>query len=179
DSAQRAPCRAGGGAAPSRRAAPARARTSGFPDQARQRPAPAGDKRSFAPRGPCSELLAGFVRRSRASVAEARQAQASAKEQSRPRSRPGLATAPHGYGLGTPAATPAALPATIRYTRSPSVSSDSSLSPSFLRTTAARKARTVCGCQPVERVTVATVAPLGPHSSASTRACFEFARPLG
>jgi hypothetical protein len=30
----------------------------------------------------------------------------------------------------------------------------------------------------VERVTVAMVAPLGPHSSASTRACFEFARPL-
>jgi hypothetical protein len=26
---------------------------------------------------------------------------------------------------------------------------------------------------------VAMVAPLGPHSSASTRACFEFARPLG
>jgi hypothetical protein len=72
-----------------------------------------------------------------------------------------------------------ALPATIRYTRSPSVFSDSSLSPSFLRTTAARKARTVCACQPVERVTVAMVAPLGPHSSASTRACFEFARPLG
>jgi len=31
----------------------------------------------------------------------------------------------------------------------------------------------------VERVTVAMVAPLGPHSRASTRACFEFARPLG
>src|SRR6516165_8373526 len=28
-------------------------------------------------------------------------------------------------------------------------------------------------------VTVAMVAPLGPHSSASTRACFEFARPRG
>src|SRR5215510_9089128 len=82
---------------------------------------------------------------------------------------------PHGYALGTLVASPA----TIRYTRSPSVFSDSSLSPSFLRTTAARKARTVCGCQPVERVTVAMVAPLGPHSSASTRACFEFARPLG
>src|SRR6266446_4866005 len=86
---------------------------------------------------------------------------------------------PHGYALGTLVASPEALPATIRYTRSPSVVSDSSLSPSFLRTTAARKARTVCGCQPVERVTVAMVAPLGPHSSASTRACFEFARPLG
>src|SRR6516164_6607361 len=86
---------------------------------------------------------------------------------------------PHGYALGTLVASAEALPATIRYTRSPSVFSDSSLSPSFLRTTVARKARTVCGCQPVERVTVAMVAPLGPHSSASTRACFEFARPLG
>src|SRR4029077_4495453 len=85
---------------------------------------------------------------------------------------------PHSYALGTLAASPDALPATIRYTRSPSVFSDSSESPSFLRTTAARKARTVCGCQPVERVTVAMVAPFGPHSSASTRACFEFARPL-
>src|SRR6516162_4223894 len=89
-----------------RRAAPARASPSGFPDQARQRPAPAGDKRSFAPRGPCSELLAGFVRRSRASVAEARQAQASANEQSRPRSRPDLSNAPawlptrHTRGIG-------------------------------------------------------------------------------
>src|SRR5262249_59361229 len=73
---------------------PARARTSGFADQARQRPAPAGDKRSFAPRDPCSDLTAGVVRRSRASVAEARQAQASANEQSPPRSRPGLSSAP-------------------------------------------------------------------------------------
>src|SRR5262249_3878640 len=87
--------------------------------------------------------------------------------------------APHGSALGPPVASAEALPATIRYTRSPSVFSDSSLSPSFLRTTAARKARTVCGCQPVERVTVAMVAPFGPHSSASTRACFEFARPVG
>src|SRR5207302_7872307 len=80
---------------------------------------------------------------------------------------------PQGYALGTLVASPEALPATIRYTRSPSVFSDSSLSPSFLRTTAARKARTVCGCQPVERVTVAVVAPFGPRGSRSTRACFE------
>src|SRR6516164_8269228 len=86
---------------------------------------------------------------------------------------------PHGYALGTLVASAEALPAAIRYTRSPSAFSDSSLSPSFLRTTAARKARTVCGCQPVERVTVAMVAPLGPHSSASTHACFEFACPVG
>src|SRR5262249_61835971 len=97
---------AGGGAVATRRAAPARPRTSGFADQARQRPAPAGDKRSFAPTGPCSDLRAGFVRRSRASVAEARQAQASANELSRPRSRPGLSTAPawlrtrHTRGIG-------------------------------------------------------------------------------
>src|SRR5207248_10351500 len=90
-----------------------------------------------------------------------------------------VAYPPHGYALGTPVASVEASRATIRYTRSPSVFSDSSLSPSFLRTTAARKARTVCGCQPVERVTVAMLAPLGPHSSASTHACFEFARPLG
>jgi hypothetical protein len=47
------------------------------------------------------------------------------------------------------------------------VFSDSSLSPSFLRTTSARKARTVCGCQPVERVTVAMVAPLTSNSLVS------------
>src|SRR5439155_21948726 len=83
---------------------------------------------------------------------------------------------PHGYALGTPAPSAEFVPAAIRYTRSPSVFSDSSLSPSFLRTTAARKPRTVCGCQPVERMTLAMVAPSGPRSSASTCACFEFAR---
>jgi hypothetical protein len=36
-----------------------------------------GPTRSFAPAGPCSDLLAGFVRRSGASGAEARQVQAS------------------------------------------------------------------------------------------------------
>src|SRR5882724_7183573 len=82
---------------------------------------------------------------------------------------------PHDYAPGAPALSEW-LPATIRYTRSPSVFSDSSLSPSFLRTTAARKPRTVCGCQPVERMTLAMVAPFGPRSSPSTRACFEFAR---
>src|SRR6516165_3845597 len=86
---------------------------------------------------------------------------------------------PHGYALGTLVASAEALPATTRYTRSPSVLSDSSLSPSFLRTTVARKARNVCGCQSVVRVTVEVVAPFGPHSSASTHACFEFACPVG
>src|SRR5262249_7507228 len=76
---------------------------------------------------------------------------------------------PQGYALGTLMASAEALPATIRYTRSPSVFSDSSLSPSFLRTTAARKARTVCGCQPVERVPVAIVAPPGRAPAAFER----------
>jgi hypothetical protein len=40
----------------------------------------------------------------------------------------------------------------MRYTRSPSDFSDSSLSASFLRTTAAKNPRTVCGCQPVEAI---------------------------
>src|SRR5437868_3294194 len=83
---------------------------------------------------------------------------------------------PHGYALGTPAASAEFLLATIRYTRSPSVFSDSSRSPSFLRTTAAKKPRTVCGCQPVECMIVAMVAPLERLNSPSTRACFEFAR---
>jgi hypothetical protein len=57
-----------------------------------------------------------------------------------------------------------------------SVFSDSSLSASFLRTTAAKNPRTVCGCQPVQVMIVAMVAPLGRRSSPSTRACFEFVR---
>src|SRR5262249_18364957 len=85
---------------------------------------------------------------------------------------------PHGYALGTLVASPEVLPATIRYTRSPSVFSDSSLSASFLRTTAAKNPRTVCGCQPVQVMIAAMVTPLGRHSSPSTRACFEFARLL-
>ncbi len=68
------------------------------------------------------------------------------------------------------------MPATIRYTRSPSVFSDSSLSASFLRTTAAKNPRTECGCQPVEVMIVAMAAPLGRRSSPSTPSCFEFAQ---
>jgi hypothetical protein len=51
---------------------------------------------------------------------------------------------PHGYALdwSRPVAA-GALPATIRYTRSPSAISDSSLSPSFLRTAPAKKPHTV------------------------------------
>jgi len=45
-----------------------------------------------------------------------------------------------------------------------------------LRTTAAKNPRTECGCQPVDVMIVAMVAPLGRRNSCSTRACFEFAR---
>src|SRR5260370_33183797 len=62
--------------------------------------------------------------------------------------------------------------------RSPSAFSDASFRRSFLRTTAVRKPRTVCDCHPVERITPAMVAPEGLRRSASTRACFECARPL-
>src|SRR5947209_20532837 len=86
---------------------------------------------------------------------------------------------PHGYALGTPALSAVVLPATMRYTRSPAIFSDSSLSPSFLRTTAARKPRTECGCQPVECMIVAIVAPLDRLNSPSASACFEFARVRG
>src|SRR5258708_4455303 len=48
----------------------------------------------------------------------------------------------------------------MRYTRSPSLFSDSSRSPSFFRTTAPRKPRTQCDCQPVECMIAAMVAPL-------------------
>src|SRR5882757_950169 len=48
--------------------------------------------------------------------------------------------------------------------------------PSFLRTTAAKKPRTECCCQPVVFMIVAIVAPLGWLSSAITVACLEVAR---
>src|SRR5262249_61457371 len=50
-------------------------------------------RRSFAPAGPCSEPRAAFVRTSPASAAEGHQAQATAGERSRPRSRPPLSAA--------------------------------------------------------------------------------------
>jgi hypothetical protein len=52
------------------------------------------------------------------------------------------------------------------------------LEPELLAHHGGKNPRTVCGCQPVERMTLAMVAPFGSRSSASTRACFEFARPL-
>ena len=50
------------------------------------------------------------------------------------------------------------------------------MSPSFLRTTPAKNPRTECDCQPVDTIMAAMVAPFGRRSSASTRACLEFAR---
>src|SRR5436190_7885106 len=77
-----------------------------------------------------------------------------------------------GYdALGPTAALP--VPLTIRYTRGPSPFSDVSFSPSFLRTTPARKPRTECCCQPVDRMIAAMVTPSGRLSSPTTRICLE------
>src|SRR5882672_11451096 len=59
--------------------------------------------------------------------------------------------------------------------RSPSVLSDSSVSPSFLRTTPAKNPRTECCCQSVSFIIPAIVAPAGDCNMAMTRACFETA----
>src|SRR5205823_2047191 len=80
----------------------------------------------------------------------------------------------HDYALGAAPVWP--VPAAIRYTRGPSTFSERSLSPSFLRTTAARKPRTECGCQPVLCMMPAMVAPLGRLNSPITRICFECGR---
>src|SRR5438874_11774873 len=80
-----------------------------------------------------------------------------------------------GYdALGTMVAVP--VPLTIRYTRGPSPFSDVSFSPSFLRTTPARKPRTECCCQPVDRMIAAMVTPCGRLSSPTTRICLEKSR---
>src|SRR6202035_4661072 len=57
--------------------------------------------------------------------------------------------------------------------RSPSVFSECSVSPSFLRTTPARKPRTECACQPVASMMAVMVAPFGRLNSASTTACLD------
>src|SRR5262249_27293491 len=64
----------------------------------------------------------------------------------------------------------------MRYMRSPSVFSDCSVRPSFLRTTPVRKPRTECCCQPVAFMIPAIVIPLGWLSSAITVVCLEFER---
>src|SRR5262245_21436866 len=73
----------------------------------------------------------------------------------------------------------APLPAGMRYRRSPSAFSDSSVSLSFLRTTPAKNPRTECCCDPVAFMIAAMVAPLGWLSRASTAACLELARVVG
>src|SRR5882757_10885396 len=70
----------------------------------------------------------------------------------------------------------AALPSLMRYTRPLSVCSETRLSPSFLRTTPARKPRTECCCQSVAVMIAAIVAPAGVRSIATIRLCFVSAR---
>src|SRR6202022_2479494 len=60
--------------------------------------------------------------------------------------------------------------------RSPSVFSDVSVKPSFLRTTPAKKPRTECCCQPVASMIAAIVVPLGWLSRERTAACLELER---
>ena len=55
--------------------------------------------------------------------------------------------------------------------RWPSVFSDVSVKPSFLRTTPAKKPRTECCCHPVAFMIAAIVAPLGCPSRARTASC--------
>src|SRR5712664_4130725 len=64
----------------------------------------------------------------------------------------------------------------MRYTRPLSVCSETRLSPSFFRTTPARKPRTECCCQSVAVMIAAIVAPVGVLSIAIMRACFVFGR---
>src|SRR5258705_2272985 len=59
----------------------------------------------------------------------------------------------------------------MRYTRPLSVCSETRLSPSFLRTTPARKPRTECCCHSVTVMIAAIVAPAGVRSIAMMRAC--------
>src|SRR5258707_13197202 len=73
--------------------------------------------------------------------------------------------------LARSAAADEALPSLMRYTRPLSVCSETRLSPSFLRTTPARKPRTECCCQSVAVMIAAIVAPAGVRSIAMMRAC--------
>src|SRR5258706_6206067 len=63
------------------------------------------------------------------------------------------------------------LPSFMRYTRPLSVCSETRLSPSFLRTTPARKPRTECCCHSVAVMIAAIVTPAGVRSIARMRAC--------
>src|SRR3981081_509154 len=67
------------------------------------------------------------------------------------------------------AAADEALPSLMRYIRPLSVTSETRLRPSFLRTTPARKPRTECCCQSVAVIIAANVAPAGDRSIATMR----------
>src|SRR3981189_503805 len=67
----------------------------------------------------------------------------------------------------------------MRYPRPLSVCSETRLSPSFLRTTPARKPRTECCCQSVAVMIAAIVAPAGVRSIAMMRACLVACRAAG
>src|SRR5215831_5738595 len=151
---------------------------SGFPDQGRQRPALAGAKRSFAPAGPCSDTQAAFVRRPPANAAEGHQAQASAGERSQPRSRPALSAAAAWLrtrlitcGVGGRLAGNDPIHALA--VRLLGLEPEREL---LAHHGGKKNPRTECGCQPVDVMIVAMVAPPGRRSSPSTRACFEFVR---
>src|SRR5258705_6781169 len=73
--------------------------------------------------------------------------------------------------LARSAAADKALLSLMRYTRPSSVCSETRLSPSFLRTTPARKPRTECCCHPVAVTRDAIVAPAGVRSIAMMWAC--------
>src|SRR5689334_18808404 len=62
--------------------------------------------------------------------------------------------------------------------RTPSVLADSSVRPSFLRTTPAKQPRTECCCQPVALVMTAIDMPSGRRKRSRTFCCFESARPF-
>src|SRR5258708_23239112 len=63
------------------------------------------------------------------------------------------------------------MPSLVRWTRPLSVCREKGLSPSFLRTTPARKPRTECCCHSVAVMIAAIVAPAGVRSIARMRAC--------
>src|ERR1700722_6501480 len=67
----------------------------------------------------------------------------------------------------------------MRYTRPLSVCSETRFSPSFLRTTPARKPRTECCCQSVAAMMAAIVAPAVFLSIAMARACLVSGREAG
>src|SRR5665213_2019921 len=68
------------------------------------------------------------------------------------------------------------LASTTRYTRFPSVSAETRLRPSFVRTTPAKNPCTECFCQPVAFMTVVEVTPSVRRSKTMTRSCLDCGR---